>query len=79
MHARAPAGGALAGAVRVEDEPLRPFFTPKTLAAYLALSERTVRAMIARGELPSYKVAGARRISPRDVDGWLAHRRQDAA
>ncbi len=36
----------------------RAFFTPRTLAQYLALSERTVRAMLSAGKLPSYRVEG---------------------
>jgi hypothetical protein len=39
--------------VRVDQRVLRPFFTPRTLAAYLALSERTVRMMLAEGRIPS--------------------------
>lgn len=54
---------------------LRPFFTTRSLAQRLALSERTVRDLIRRGDIPSYKVAGARRIDPQDVDLWLAERR----
>ncbi len=49
----------------------RPFFTAKTLAAYLLLSERTVRGLIAAGEITSYKIAGSRRVDPVDVDAWL--------
>ncbi len=49
----------------------RPFFTAKTLAAYLSLSERTVRGLIAAGEIASYKIAGSRRVDPVDVDAWL--------
>jgi excisionase family DNA binding protein len=30
------------------------FFTERTLAAYLAVSDRTIRNWIRRGELPSY-------------------------
>jgi excisionase family DNA binding protein len=47
------------------------FFTPKTLAAYLALSERTVRQLLADSAIPSYRIAGSRRIDPRDVDNYL--------
>ena len=49
----------------------RAFFTPKTLAAYLALSERTVRQMLADHVIPSYVIGGARRIDPADVDAYL--------
>jgi excisionase family DNA binding protein len=41
------------------------------------VSERTVRELLRTGELPSYKVAGARRIDPDDVDAWLAGRRRE--
>jgi excisionase family DNA binding protein len=36
-------------------------FTPKGLAEFLALSERTVRAMLSQGDIPSYMVAGTTR------------------
>jgi excisionase family DNA binding protein len=65
----------------VEIAPLRrrPFFTPKTLAAYLSVSERTVRDMLAKGRIPSYKVEGQRRVAVEDVDAYLAANRQEAA
>jgi excisionase family DNA binding protein len=50
----------------------RAFLTPKTLAQYLALSERTVRSMLAEGVIPSYLIGGARRIDPVDVDAYLS-------
>ncbi|MET0811268.1 MAG: helix-turn-helix domain-containing protein [Thermoleophilaceae bacterium] len=55
----------------------RPFFTPRGLANYLALSERTVRELLRTGEIPSYKVSGSRRIDPVDVDSWLAECREE--
>jgi excisionase family DNA binding protein len=63
--------------VRVTEMERRAFFTPKTLA--LAISERTVRSMLASGRIPSYRVEGARRIDPRDVDRYLANRREERA
>jgi excisionase family DNA binding protein len=69
-----PLSGAVA--VRVTAPDRRAFFTPKSLATYLALSERTVREMLRRGALPSYRVGGARRIDPSDVDSYLAGRRE---
>lgn len=54
----------------------RAFFSPRTLAAYLALSERTVRQMIADGTIPSYKFEGSRRVDPEDVDAYVARRRE---
>jgi excisionase family DNA binding protein len=58
------------------ENDVRPFYTTRSLARRLSLSERTVRDLIRRGDIPSYKVAGARRIDPVDVDSWLAQRRQ---
>ena len=55
------------------------FFTERSLAAYLAVSDRTIRNWIRRGELPSYKLGAARRIDPADVDDFLARHRDEAA
>jgi excisionase family DNA binding protein len=40
------------------------FFTERTLASFLAVSDRTIRNWIRRGELPSYKLGASRRIVP---------------
>lgn len=55
------------------------FFTERTLASFLAVSDRTIRNWIRRGELPSYKLGAARRIDPADVDDFLARHRDEAA
>ncbi|MGN6586166.1 MAG: helix-turn-helix domain-containing protein [Solirubrobacterales bacterium] len=55
------------------------FFTERTLADYLAVSDRTIRNWIRRGELPSYKLGAARRIDPADVEDFLARHRDEAA
>ncbi len=54
------------------------FFTERTLAAYLAVSDRTIRNWIRRGELPSYKLGASRRIDPADVENFLARHRDEA-
>lgn len=59
--------------------PPPSFFTERTLAAYLAVSDRTIRNWIRRGELPSYKLGASRRIDPADVDAFLAQRRDEPA
>jgi excisionase family DNA binding protein len=56
-----------------------PFFTERTLADYLAVSDRTIRNWIRRGDLPSYKLGAARRIDPGDVEDFLARHRDEAA
>jgi excisionase family DNA binding protein len=55
------------------------FFTERTLAAYLAVSDRTIRNWIRRGELPSYKLGASRRIDPADVEDFLARHRDETA
>jgi excisionase family DNA binding protein len=52
------------------------FFTERTLATYLAVSDRTIRNWIRKGELPSYKLGASRRIDPADVGAFLAQRRE---
>lgn len=59
--------------------PSPSFFTERTLADYLAVSDRTIRNWIRRGELPSYKLGAARRIDPADVDDFLARHRDEAS
>jgi excisionase family DNA binding protein len=54
----------VSGGVRVTEVERRAFFTPRTLAQYLARSERTVRGMLSTGKLPFYRVEGAHRIDP---------------
>jgi len=58
--------------------PSPTFFTERSLADYLAVSDRTIRNWIRRGEL-SYKLGASRRIDPADVDAFLAARRDEAA
>ena len=65
--------------IRVAKEQLRPFFSPKALAEYLSISERTVRDMLSKERIPSYKVEGQRRIDPADVEKYLARNRNGRA
>jgi excisionase family DNA binding protein len=55
------------------------FFTERSLAEYLAVSDRTIRNWIRRGELLSYKLGASRRIDPADVEDFLARHRDEAA
>jgi excisionase family DNA binding protein len=60
----APGGPPTPGAVSLLDV--------RCVANRLGLSTKAIRGLIARGELPAYKVAGRIRIDPADVDGYLA-------
>ena len=70
-RAQTPSGRpCLESAVFVES-----FHAVSDVAERLSISERSVRYMIARGEIPSYKIAGRRRIDPSDLRRWLEQRR----
>lgn len=45
--------------------------TVKQVAQRLAVSAKSVYAAISRGELAAYRVAGAIRIAPADLDAYL--------
>jgi excisionase family DNA binding protein len=55
------------------------FFTERSLATYLSVSDRTIRNWIMRGDLPSYKLGASRRIDPGDVEDFLARHRDETA
>jgi excisionase family DNA binding protein len=74
---RLPSSFAVHSMKRKKDVPT--FFTERSLAAYLAVSDRTIRNWIRRGDLPSYKLGAARRIDPADVESFLARNRDEAA
>lgn len=62
--------GSLASrAMSGEHPPSASFFTERTLAVYLAVSDRTVRNWIRRGDLPSYKLGGLPPDRPRRCRG----------
>lgn len=63
----------------MERNPDPSFFTERTLADFLAVSDRTVRNWIRRGDLPSYKFGAARRIDPADVKRFLDRHRDEPA
>lgn len=63
-------------ATRTQRRTDEPFYTVAGLAAKLAISERTVRTMLNRGEIPCYRIGPQRRIDPIDVQRWLEKRRE---
>jgi excisionase family DNA binding protein len=60
----------LASHRRSAAEPMA--LTTDQVAQLLGLSRSTVTAMIGRGELPSVKVGGSRRVLRRDLETYLA-------
>lgn len=45
--------------------------TVRDVAGYLNVNEKTVYRLTQRGELPGFKVAGAWRFKPSDLDEWI--------
>jgi excisionase family DNA binding protein len=79
-----PSNAALARSQRGEHDPGRQggapaVLSPSALAEYLSISERTVRDMLSKQRIPSYKVEGQRRIDPADVEKYLARNRNGRA
>ena len=51
-------------------------WTIKELAAYLKLKEKTAYALVAKGEIPGFKVGGGWRFRPRDIDRWITEQQE---
>jgi excisionase family DNA binding protein len=56
----------------------RSFYTERSLAAYLSVSDRLIRKWVTDGRLRSYKLGSCRRFDPADVDAFLAAHRQES-
>lgn len=67
------------GEIHVDTAARRPFFSPRSLAEYLEVSERTVRQWIMDGKIASYSIDGRRRIAADDVDRMLQRSREEKA
>lgn len=56
-----------------------PAMTVRDVATYLNVNEKTVYRLAQRRELPGFKVAGAWRFRPEDIERWVeAQKRADA-
>lgn len=64
-------------AVRISEPSREPFYTPRTLAQLLQVSERTVRTMLAERQIASVKVMGQRRVSAEDLRVFLDRNRDE--
>jgi excisionase family DNA binding protein len=68
---------AIADAVaeRLAPRDDRPLLSQRQVAERLGVSERTVRDLLASGELRSFKVRGTRKVHPVDVDALIGRAR----
>ena len=50
--------------------------TIKEVADYLKLKEKTAYALVARGEIPGFKVGGSWRFRRSEIDRWIRQQEQ---
>ena len=56
-----------------------PAMTVRQVAEYLNVNEKTVYRLAQRRDLPGFKVAGAWRFRPEDIEKWvIAQKNADA-
>lgn len=53
-----------------------PAMTVREVAQLLSVNEKTVYRLAQRGELPAFKVAGAWRFQPADIDHWINRQKE---
>ncbi len=56
--------------------PREGLLTVRQVAAYLGVSEKTVRRLIANGQLRCIHIRRLTRIDPGDVSRWLSARKE---
>lgn len=50
--------------------------TVRQVAAYLNVNEKTVYRLAQKRELPAFKVAGAWRFKPEDIERWIERQKE---
>ena len=50
--------------------------TIKEVAEYLKIKEQTVYALVAKGDIPGFKVGGSWRFDKADIDAWIEKQKQ---
>jgi len=55
---------------------VEPMMTARQVAEVLGVHENWVYDQAVGGDLPSYKIGGARRFDPGEVRGWVAEHRE---
>jgi excisionase family DNA binding protein len=55
---------------------MESMMTARQVAELLGVHENWVYDQAASGELPSYKIGGARRFDPQEVRGWIVGHRE---
>ena len=53
-------------------------WTIKEIAEYLKLKEKTAYALVARGEIPGFKVGGSWRFRAKEIEDWVEEQSRSA-
>ncbi len=53
-------------------------WTIKEVAEYLKLKEKTAYALVARGEIPGFKVGGSWRFRAKEIEDWVEEQSRSA-
>ncbi len=62
--------------MKSSSKPTSALLTISDAAAHLAVSTKTVRRLIASGNLPAFKLGSQWRIHPRDLEDFVFAQRQ---
>jgi excisionase family DNA binding protein len=55
---------------------VEPAMTVRDVAEFLNVDEKTIYRLVAKGELPGFKVLGSWRFQRHDLDEWIESRKQ---
>jgi len=50
---------------------LEPAMTVKDVAAFLSVDEKTIYRLVAKGDIPGFKVLGSWRFQKLDLEEWI--------
>jgi excisionase family DNA binding protein len=56
----------------------KEFYTVKEIAQKFSVTEKTIRRMMDRRELPYYQIGGRKRFGRRDIEIYLEQQRKSA-
>ena len=62
-----------------QEQPLVSYLTASQVASRLGFSRSQIYAMVAEQSIPHYKIGGAIRFNPEEIDEWLVQSRVPVA
>ena len=51
--------------------------TIKEVSEYLRIKEKTAYALVAKGEIPGFKVGGSWRFDKKDIQQWISNQKEE--